>query len=167
MKFTSRILAAALTLSMGLALTGPAHAASDTGTGQLDILAAITVTNTAAMDFGDIIPPTSGNQDFVMAAATGAVTPGAGDGTAYGTPAAASFDLTGTASQAISSGAAVTTDFSDASLTLGTLTTSGDTTAMGGGGTGTITVGGTLNVTTGIAAGAYADAVVTLTVNYQ
>jgi hypothetical protein len=167
MKGMSRLLTAALVVGVGLLLAGPALADSDTGGGTVEILAAVTVTNTADMDFGEIVAPTSGNQDFVMAAATGAVTPGAGDGEAYGSPAAASFTITGDGSHAITSNAVVTTDFTDASLTLGSLTTAGDTATIPGGGTGTITVGGTLNVTSGISTGTYNDAVITLTVNYQ
>jgi hypothetical protein len=158
---------AVLTLGIGLFMVGQALAASDTGGGTVDILEAVSVTNTAGIDFGDILPPTSGNQNFVMAAATGVITPGGGDGAAFGSPAAASFDVTGTANSAVSVGAVVTTDFSSASLTLSTLTTAGDTATIAGDGSGTITVGGTLNVVTGISANTYADAVITLTVNYQ
>ena len=164
---TSRLLTATLAVGVGVLLASPALAGSDTGGGTVEILAAVTVTNTVDMDFGEIVAPTSGTQDFVMAAATGAVTPGAGDGSAYGTPAAASFTVTGDASHAITSSAVVTTDFTDASLTLGSLTTAGDTATIPGGGSGTITVGGTLNVTNGISTGTYNDAVITLTVNYQ
>lgn len=167
MNRTMRILMAVITVGAGLYTAGQVHAASDTGTGTLDILASVTVTNTQDMDFGEIAAPSSGSQNFVMAAATGVITPGAGDGAAYGTPTAASFDITGTASASVSTSAVVTTDFSDASLTLGTLTTAGDTSTIPGGGSGTITVGGTLNVITGISAGTYNDAVITLTVDYN
>ncbi len=148
-------------------IVSQAHAASDTGTGTVEILAAVTVTNTQGIDYGGIVAPSVGAQDFVMDPATGAVTPGAGDGAAYGSPAVASFTVTGNGSQAISVSAAVTTDFSDASLNLGTLTTAGDTVNIPGDGSGTITMGGTLSVTSGITGGTYSDAIVTLTVDYQ
>ncbi len=167
MKWVLRLLPVALILGAGLFLSGQALAGSDTGGGTVDILAAVVVTNTADIDFGDVLPPTSGNQDFVMAAATGVVTPGSGDGDAFGSPAAASFTVTGTANQAVSVTAEVTTDFASASLTLGSLTTAGDTTTIAGDGSGTVTVGGTLNVVSGISANTYNDAVITLTVNYQ
>ena len=167
MRMVWRLLAVVLVLGAGLFTPQSAQAASDTASGTVDILEFITVNNTVGMDFGEILPPTSGNQDFVMAAATGAVTPGTGDGDAFGTPTAASFDITGTANMSISSTPTVTTDFSDADLTLGTLTSAGDTATIPGDGSGTITVGGTLNVVNTISDGTYNDAVVTLTVNYQ
>jgi preprotein translocase subunit SecG len=167
MKWMRTVLTAIVVLSTGLCMVGQALAGSDTGTGTVAILEAVVVTNTAGIDFGDILPPTSGNQDFVMAAATGAVTPGGGDGGAFGSPAAASFDVTGTANSAVSVSAVVTTDFASASLTLSALTTNGDTSTIAADGSGTITVGGTLNVASGITANTYNDAVITLTVDYQ
>ena len=152
---------------IGAILVGQAYAASDTGSGEVNILSAVTVTNTQGMDYAGIIAPSVGAQNFVMDAATGVITPGAGDGAAYGTPAAGSFTITGNASQAITSSVVVTTDFSNASLSLGSLALAGDTVTIPGGGSGTITVRGTLNVVSGVVAGSYADAVITLTVDYQ
>jgi hypothetical protein len=162
-----RPLAVVLILGTGWCVAGQALAASDTGAGTVNIRSAVRVTNTADIDFGDILPPTTGNQNFFMAAATGVISPGGGDGAIFGSPAAVSFDVIGTARQAITVGAVVTTDFSSAFLTLSALTTAGDTATIADDGSGTITVGGTLNVVHGISANTYDDAEITLTVNYQ
>jgi len=167
MRMTLGLLTVFLVLAAGLCMPRLAQAASDTASGTVDILAGVTVNNTVGMDFGEILPPTSGNQDFVMAAATGVVTPGSGDGDAYGSPTAASFDITGNANHSILSTPTVTTDFSSSDLTLGTPTQAGDTATIPGDGSGTITVGATLNVLSTAAANTYSDAVITLTVQYQ
>lgn len=167
MRMTLGLLTVFLVLAAGLFMPRLAQAASDTASGTVDILEAVTVTSTVDMDFGEILPPTSSTQDFVMAAATGVVTPGSGDGDAFGSPTAASFDITGTANMSISSTPTVTTDFASAALTLATPTQAGDTATIPGDGDGVITVGATLTVASTATENTYNDAVITLTVNYQ
>lgn len=159
-------LAAVATLALIGLPAGAALAASGTASSSVTIRKPITVTKALDMSFGEILPPTAGSQDFILAPATSTLTPGTGDGVRYGTPAAASFNIAGKSNAAISVSAAVTSNFTGTGVTLGSLTTSGDTASIPGGGSGNIKVGGTLSVDSSALDGDR-TAAVSLTVNYQ
>lgn len=145
---------------------GSALAASDTATASVDIVAALSVSNSQDMSFGDIVPPSSAPQDFVLSA-TGNMTPGGGNGQYIGGAAAAAFDIVGTGDMAVTVTPTIPSNFADADLTLAALTTGGTAgTAIPSGGSGTITVGGTLTVGTSPTPGNH-TATVNLEVVYQ
>lgn len=163
---TRKLTLIALAVIGSLFIAGSALAASDTATASVDIVSALSVLQSQDMSFGDVVPPSSGSQDFVLSA-TGNMTPAGGDGQYIGNAQQAIFDVAGTQGMAVDVTAAVDADFANSNLTLAALTTGGTAnSAIPAGGTGTVTVGGTLTVDTGAPAGNH-TATISLEVLYQ
>ena len=169
-KTTLRISACALFL---LAFGTKASAqASATATSTATIVTPITITKTADMNFGNVAVQTATGGTVVMtpaavrSATSGVTLPGTS-----GTVAAASFTVNGQASYtyAITLPSSVTlTDAASHSMTVDNFTSTPSATGTLTGGTETLNVGATLNVTAAQAAGVYTSSTpFTVTVNYN
>ena len=158
-------------LSISVLAAGSALAASADATASVTVLAPLSVTNTGNMNFGDILPPSDAAQDFDLSASAGTISTSGTGKSLGGTVSRAVFSVDGEAGQNISVSTSVT-DFSvsdPVSLAVEDLTDlDGDTGSIpGGGGPGTINVGGTLTVDQDAAAGSYSGALITLMVDYM
>lgn len=153
-------------LTILVAGSEPAYAASATGGATVKILQAITVTKSSDLDFGKIVP--SASASTVAIAEDSTRTCGAGL-SCYGTTAAGAFDITGSA------GESVTVAIDNPNITLSdggsnsmavalNTTTTGLT--LSGAGAGSFKVAGTLNVGANQAAGVYSGQY-SVSVSYQ
>lgn len=149
---------AALTAVLSIAATATAFAAgtsaSATGTAQVKIRKAITISNTAALDFGGLVVAAGSGSDTATVSAAGAFSNTSAGGSIVGTfntAAAAAFQVNGTkgATYAITlPGAASTLNGSNGgTLSVGTFTGSKATGTLSlAAGQDTFTVGATLTV---------------------
>jgi len=145
---------------------------SATSTASATIVTPIAISNTAALNFGNVAVNSSAGTVVMTAAGVRSVTGGCTLPAVAGSPAAASFNVTGTANYtyAITLPAVATTISSGAnSMTVDTWTSTPTSTGtLNGSGTQTLTVGGTLHVGAGQASGTYTSATpFTVTVNYN
>jgi hypothetical protein len=148
----------------------PASSASAIGTGNATIIVPITIAATANLEFGKLAAGTG--VSVVRIDTAGARSLVSGDTTLVtgGTEQAASFDVTGEASQGyaitLPAGAATLTSGAN-TMTVDTFTSSvGASSTLSVGGTETFTVGGDLNVGIAQAVGTYTGTF-TVTVNYN
>jgi len=166
MKTALKVLLAVSVLS---AVAAPAFAQSSATTNEttaLTIITPIAITGTSPMNFGSVsVGATGGTLELSI---LGALTPGTGVLITGGTPTAAGFNVTGQSGQAFG----VTLSNSDLTATSGggvaihlTGLNKSSTTTVGATGT-AFTVGGTLTLAAGQAAGTYAGTV-TAIVTYQ
>lgn len=154
MKSTYRIGAAGAAVIAALTLASAAQAAPVTAqaTARAEIVQALTVTNTADLDFGSIA--LSGVAGTVVVDTNGAAT--CTNVTCYGTTSAASFDVTGSFNKTLTVSIPVTTTLGNGTdtIALNNYTTSAAAVAgetyytmvLDGSGLGTFSVGGTLNL---------------------
>ena len=172
MKNISKVLAIAV-IALGLSNSSFAQATA-TASATATIITPITIVKTADMNFGNVAVSATLAGTVVLAPAGTRSTGGAGGVTlpaSVGTVTAASFTVSGQGgytyaitlptSKTLTSGANTMTvdNFSSNPATTGTLS---------GAGSQTLTVGATLNVTAGQAAGVYTNATgVPVTVNYN
>ena len=169
-KVTFRILLCATFLS-GFAVKASAQA-SATATATATIVTPITITKTSDMNFGNVAVQTASGGTVVMTPAgvrsptAGVTLPGAN-----GTVSSASFTVNGQSgyTYAITLPASVTlTDAASHSMNVDNFTSTPTATGTLTGGTETLNVGATLNVTAAQAAGVYTSATpFTVTVNYN
>jgi len=154
---TRKLYAAALAGSAVLAVTlgaASANAATASATATANVVQAITISQTAGLNFGTIVPGASAS---TVAVDTGSVrTCGAGL-TCSGSAASGAFTATGTGGQTvlISNDAGTTLSSGANSMTVTGLTASTASAVLSGGGSTSFTVGGTLNVGANQAAGVY------------
>jgi hypothetical protein len=148
----------------------PASSASAIGTGNATIIVPITIAATANLEFGKLAAGTG--VSVVRIDTAGARSLVSGDTTLVtgGTEQAASFDVTGEASQGyaitLPAGAATLTSGAN-TMTVDTFTSSvGASSTLSVGGTETFTVGGDLNVGIAQAVGTYTGTF-TVMVNYN
>lgn len=155
-----------LTVLSTLAVSSDAFATDATGNASADIVAAIAVSETTAMDFGNIAPDAAG--DTVTLTAAGSISAADADTSLFGTPAAGVFGATGAASTA------VTISFSTGdtlvnganTMALGSFThDAGGSPAFSAGGALNFSVGAALTVGAAQATGAYSGTY-TVTVDY-
>ena len=165
MKLSRFYYATALGLSMGLLFNASvANAADDDGTGRASIISAIGITADRDLDFGDIVPNQAGGGSCTVILSAAETTNRTGTcSIVNGTPASASFDVTGEGSAGyIITVPAAPVSISrvgggGASMNISTFTHSygvGNGT-LGVGGTDTFYVGGTLTVAEGQMTGNY------------
>lgn len=161
--------AAVAVVAAGFASTG-AMAATGSANATAEILAAVQITNTAALRFGQVAPPNSGSGSVGVAALTGSTAVCGGGAVCGGTSGPAAFDIAG------SGGLDVGVSLPATSVTIrdgggagpNSMAVTGlslDTTVLFGG-VGTVFVGGTLTVPAGQAAGVY-SANFNVDANYQ
>lgn len=153
---------AATLVAAGMATSG--YAASATGTASVKILTAVTVTKTADLSFGKVVPGTAAAT--VAIAEAGTRTCGTGL-SCSGTVTAAAFQVTGTTGETVT----VAIDVPTVSLTSGTnsMSVSLSTTTTSivlAAGTNAFKVAGTLSVGASQAAGSYTGNF-SVSVNYQ
>jgi hypothetical protein len=149
-----RLSSTLLALAAILAMTGTAHAANTTGTANATVVAAITIEEENQLNFGTIVPPSSGTGNAFSdgTAASGGVSQ-------TGTVNPGTFTVTGDSSLTYN------TTGSDPNVTLGNQTTGVGTIAadltytpgpgLAGDGTDTLTVNGNLAVPSTTTAGVY------------
>ena len=163
-KLYSAVLAGTAVLALGLGTT-TANAATQSGTATANIVSAITIQQTAGLNFGTIVPAAAAANVSVDSAG---VRTCAASLTCSGTPAAGAFTATGTPSQ----GVTITTDASTTissggnNMSVTAIAPSTGTATLSAGGTASFTVGGTLNVNANQAAGVYSGNY-NVNVNYQ
>lgn len=145
---------------MGFATYGTyTMAATDTGNADVVILAAIGITETTGMSFGNIL--TSGAGSVTLDTADVVTDDGANNAPTGGTVTSAVFAITGSdVGYAITMPANITVNNGGNFMTIDTYTYLAEDAATDGtgtiaGGNGTMTIGGTLNVGAGQVAGAY------------
>jgi len=165
MTIVSNKIAGAVGALLAVTAVSPAFAASGNGTTSVKILRAITVTKTADLYFGKILP--SATASTVAVAESGARTCGAGLG-CYGTPTSGAFSVVGTSGEVVSvsldSATATLSDGASHSMTVNLATTTAALTLAGG--TGTFKIAGTLNVGANQVDGTYTGQY-SVSVNYQ
>lgn len=162
-KITKFAAIAAATASLGLGASA-ANAASATATASATILQQVTVTKTADLNFGSLVPSTTGTAN-VSVAASAAGTRNCGGLTCSGTPTSAAFTVTGASGLAVSvTGLGGLTALTGPGANM-PISLSGSTLNMATG-TDTLYVGGTLTVGNAQAAGSYTGNF-TVQVNYQ
>ena len=177
MKSVLRITAAGLALaSVGFASNASAADASATVSAQ--IMDNLQLSSTAGLNFGQITAPltlAANSAVTVSASATPTVSCAATLTTCAGTPTAAAFSILGLPSQNVAVSVISTSVQLDRGANLGgmqrymdvdTFTTSTNTVALSGTGTGSFYVGGTLNVRPNQAPGTYTGSV-QVRVNYN
>lgn len=160
---------------------GTAQAATATGNASATLLTPMSVAQTTAMQFGDLVDNAgTGGTVILSTAGTASVTGSVVTTTTGATPAAAVFSVTGDANKAYNFSVPTTITLTSGAntMTVGSLLASVDgaadqsvnatTPATGNTGTGTSTVviGGTLTVAASQAAGSYAGTY-TVSVDYQ
>lgn len=155
----------AATLATAAFAASPSSAQSATGDASVQILQALTVTKTADLDFGKVLP--SGSAATVAIAENGSRTCGTGL-SCFGATSASAFNVTGSAGEVVS----VSIDTPTITLSDGgsnsmsvALATSTSSLSLGRG-AGSFNVGGTLSVGANQAAGRYAGQF-TVSVNYN
>jgi hypothetical protein len=146
--------------------------ASATSNASATIVGPIGITNTAAMNFGNVAVGASGGTVVMTPASVRSITGGVTLPVVTGTVQAASFNVTGAANYtyAITLPSTPTTISTGGNnMTVDNFTSSPSPTGtLDGAGTQTLTVGATLNVAAGQAAGTYTSATpFTVTVNYN
>jgi len=145
---------------------------SATSTASATIVSPIAISNTANMNFGNVAVSASAGTVVMTPAGVRSVTGGCTLPAITGSPAAASFNVTGVANYtyAITLPAVATTISSGAnSMTVDTWTsTPSNTGTLNGSGSQTLNVGATLHVSGSQAGGTYTSATpFTVTVNYN
>lgn len=152
-----------------LAFTAGAFAQSATATATAVIVSPISIAQTANMSFGNIIADADGGTVVVVPAGTRTLT-GLTSPSIAGTVTAASFTVTGFAgaTYAITLPASHTISSGANNMTVNAFTSNPSGTGTLTGGTETLNVGATLNVTGNQPAGTYTNATgFTVTVNYN
>lgn len=155
-----------LTVLSTVAVSSDAFATNATGNASATIVAAITVSETTAMNFANIAPDAAG--DTVTLTAAGAISAVDADTSLFGTPAAGVFDATGLASTAVtisfSSGDTLTGP--GTAMPIGSFThNAGGSPAFSGLGALSFNVGAALTVGAAQTVGAYTGTY-TVTVDY-
>ena len=153
--------------------TTAAHAAEGSGTAVVDIVSALTVAETAGLNFGNIVPPTAGTSTVTVSNSADNSASGSVADTYLGGANRATFSVSGTANKAIQvsnpvdaggTGATNTVTMTagsnslTAALSLNTPTSTVGTvtdTFIGAGGSYTFYVGGQLAVPAGASEGDY------------
>ncbi len=165
MTIVSKKIVGAVGALLAVATVSPAYAATGNGTASVKILRAITVTKTADLYFGKILP--SASASTVAVAESGSRTCGAGLG-CYDTATSGAFSVVGTSGEVVSvsldSATATLSDGASHSMTVNLATSTSALTLAGG--TGTFKVAGTLNVGASQADGTYTGQY-SVSVNYQ
>jgi len=145
---------------------------SATATASATIVGPIAIANTANMNFGNVAVSASVGTVVMTPAGARSVTGGCTLPAVTGSPAAASFNVTGAANYTYAitlPGAATTISSGANNMTVDSWTSSPATTGtLSGAGAQTLTVGATLHVSGSQAAGTYTSATpFTVTVNYN
>ena len=159
---------------LGCASTSSFAQATATAAASATIITPVSITKTVDMNFGNVAVSASNAGTAILAPGGTRTTGGAGGVTlpsTTGTVAAASFTVSGQASYtyAITLPSTATISSGSNTMTVNAFTSSPATTgALSTGGTQTLNVGATLNVTAGQAAGSYTNSTgVPVTVNYN
>ena len=158
MKYSS-IVSSTIALTVGLLVAGSAQAVSTASAASADIVAALAISNTVGLDFGQIVP--SAVIGTVAVGTDGARTPAGGVTLSNGgAPTAASFDVTGGANStySITLPTSITITGTGAPMTVDAFVSNpaGAAGQLSGSGTETLLVGATLNIGVSQVAGAYA-----------
>lgn len=169
-KLVKAALAASIISAAAFGATA-ANAATATATGRAEIVRAVTITNTTALDFGTIARPTTGTATIgVSAAAAAARTCGAG-ALCFGTFSAADFAIGASAGETVTVTVPATVSLNGpagSSALVLTLSRSfaGTSVAMGTATSQTVYVGGSLAVPSTAVEGAYSNTF-SVVANYQ
>ena len=150
--------------------TGPAHAAQNTISAEVDITIAVSVDAVAALDFGSISAPTNVSAVWVL-------TPNGIGGTLTDTSVSNSvsfagdsegqFTINGQNGFNVTFSLGTITDFSDLNLALSAVTTSPGVGTVGlTTGTLDVFIGGTLTILTSATTGSFSDASIVLIADY-
>ena len=173
MRKLNRILAAVLLISAASAPALAQSTASVSTTGDVRIVQPISITKNSDLAFGTVVKPTTGTNDIVINATTGARTrTGAGDAAlATSTSGRATFTVGGEGAQTFAVTVPATFDMTSSANTITvTLAASGATGtlsgSLGSAGTATFGVGGTFPITSAQASGNYTGTFTT-TVDYN
>jgi hypothetical protein len=143
---------------------------SATASATATIIAPITITNTIAMNFGNVAVNNTAGTVVLTPASTRTVTGGCTLPAVTGTVTAASFAITGLGTSTFSitlPAAPLTITDGTNNMTVGTWTSTPTATGVLSGGTATLLVGATLNVALSQPAGLYTGTPFTVTVNYN
>lgn len=162
MKTNLKLLGVAGLMAAGVAV--PAHAETARGDATVKILQAITVSKTADLNFGNVVP--SAAAATVAVGEDGTRTCGTGL-SCYGTTTSGAFNVTGTAGETVSVGIDnATIQLSNGTQSMAVALSTSTSSLTLAGGTGSFRVGGTLSVGANQAAGTYTGQY-NVSVNYQ
>jgi len=164
--FASVLMAGALAFM----LTSTPQAADGTIQANVSVATVVTVTGVDALVFGLISAPSTGTEAWTVNAANGPLVKSGASSSAdldLADHSRGSFTVSGDALASVAYSCAVTTNFSDANLSLLSCSVSpASPTALSGTGALTVLIGGQLQIGFGAAPGLHADAVVTLSADY-